>query len=59
MMLGVIIPVALGAGISSLFQQLNLHFSDLMLVGGGFVLGLVVIVGSMIASIKILERKDI
>lgn len=59
MMLGVIIPVALGAGISSLFQLLNLHFSDLMLVGGGFVLGLVVIVGSIVASIKILERKDI
>ena len=58
MMLGVIIPVALGAGISSLFQLLNLQLSDLTLVGGSFVLGLVVIVGSMAASIKILERKD-
>ena len=58
MMLGVLIPVALGAGLSSLFQMLNLQLSDLMLVSGGFVLGVVVIAGSIIASIKILERKD-
>jgi hypothetical protein len=58
MMLGVIIPVALGAGISSLFQLLNIQLSDLTLVGGSLVLGLVVIVCSMVASIKILERKD-
>ena len=58
MMLGVLIPVALGAGLSSLFQLLNLQLSDFMLVSGGFVLGVVVIAGSIIASIKILERKD-
>ena len=58
MMLGVLIPVALGAGLSSLFQLLNLQLSDFMLVSGGFVLGVVVIAGSLIASIKILERKD-
>ena len=58
MMLGVLIPVALGAGLSSLFQLLNLQLSDFLLVSGGFVLGVVVIAGSIIASIKILERKD-
>ena len=58
MMLGVLIPVALGAGLSSLFQLLNLQLSDFMLVSGGFVMGVVVIAGSIIASIKILERKD-
>ena len=58
MMLGVLIPVALGTGLSSLFQLLNLQLSDFMLVSGGFVLGVVVIAGSIIASIKILERKD-
>ena len=58
MMLGVLIPVALGAGLSSMFQLLNLQLSDFMLVSGGFVLGVVVIAGSIIASIKILERKD-
>ena len=58
MMLGVLIPVALGAGLSSLFQLLNLQLSALMLVSGGFVLGVVVIAVSIIASIKILERKD-
>ena len=58
MMLGVIIPVALGTAVSSLFQLLNLHLSDLALVSGGFVLGVVVIALSMISSIKILERKD-
>ena len=58
MMLGVLIPVALGAGLSSLFQLLNLQLSDFMLVCSGFVLGVVVIAGSIIASIKILERKD-
>lgn len=58
MMLGVIIPVALGTAVSSLFQLLNLHLSDLALVSGGFVLGVVVIAVSMISSIKILEKKD-
>ena len=58
MMLGVIIPLLLGSGVSSLFQLLNLHLSEFMLVCGGLVLGVVIIVGSMIASIKILERKD-
>ena len=58
MMLGVIIPVALGTGVSRLFQILNLHVSDLMLVSGGFLLGVVVIVVSIAASIAIVERKD-
>ena len=58
MMLGVVIPVALGTAVSSLFQLLNLHLSDLALVSGGFVLGVVVIAVSMISSIKILEKKD-
>ena len=58
MMLGVIIPVALGTGVSRLFQILNLHVSDLMLISGGFMLGVVIIVVSIAASIAIVERKD-
>ena len=58
MMLGVIIPVALGTGVSRLFQILNLHVSDLMLISGGFLLGVVIIVVSIMASIAIVERKD-